>query len=288
MDYYQKKIPELRDLLDLYYDLFSVELSYLPKIRMKVKKRPEADIKKSLEDGTPLLNTGDLPVDSKLFSKVINDIGRVIMGRVITQKPELKEPLDKLLKHPDLSANGDGGRPVFVDKVLTFDAQYMTGLAEGIGLSNEVLFFVGNHAVGPFIEKASYAYRDKFDYRKWQNGTCPICGKKPAMSMFRKEDGLRILQCSVCRSWWSYPRLKCVVCGNDEHQTLEYFYSKDDEAHRVDVCNKCRKYIKTTDCRKVERDVNLEVEDLATVYLDFVAKEKGFEPGSRIAFAVTT
>lgn len=287
IDFYRQKMPELRGLLDLYYDLFEIELSYVPKIRLKLKKRSDAEIKKSIEEGAPLLDTKALPVDNKLFNKAINDIGHIIMGRVIEQKPELEEPLDKLLSHPDLTTNDNNNPSPFVENLLAFDTSYFTRLAESIALNNEVLFFIAYHAISPFIEKASFSFRDKFDYQKWQNGVCPICGKKPAMAKLRMEDGLRVLQCSLCRSWWSYPRLKCVVCGNDDQETLEYFYAKEDQAHRVNVCNKCKKYIKTTDCRQLERDVNLEVEDLATVYLDLVAKERGYEPGGRITFAVS-
>lgn len=279
-------MPELRGLLDLYHDLFEVELSYIPKIRLKLQKCSDAEIKKNIEEGTPLLDMKTLPVDNKLFNKVINDIGHVIIGKVIEQKPEFQEPLDKLLVHPDLTTNDNSNPSPFVKNLLAFDTPYFTRLAESIALNSEVLFFIAYHAISPFIEKASFSFRDKFDYQKWQNGVCPVCGKKPAMAKLREEDGLRVLQCSLCRSWWSYPRLKCVVCGNDDQETLEYFYSKDDQAHRVNVCNKCKKYIKTTDCRKMERDVNLEVEDLATVYLDLVAKERGYEPGGRVTFAV--
>lgn len=276
----------MRGLLDLYGDLFVIEHSYIPKIHFRSKRRSEAEIKKSVSEGTPLLDTTALLVDTKLFNKVINDIGHVIMGKVIEQKPKLKEPIDRLLSHPDLSTN-DSNQAPFVENLLAFNTPYFTKLAESIGLENEVLFFIAYHAISPFIEKASFVFRDRFDYQKWQSGVCPICGRKPSMAKLRVEDGLRVLQCSLCRSWWSYPRLKCVVCGNDDQKTLEYFYSKDDQAHRVNVCNKCRKYIKTTDCRKLGKDVNLEVEDLATVYLDLVAKERGYEPGGRITFAVS-
>lgn len=287
MDFYRQKMPELRGLLDLYASLFEIELSCIPKIRLKLKKRSDAEVEKNIEEGMPLLDTKDLLVDAKLFNKAMDDIGHVIMGKVIEQKPELEEPLDKLLSHPDLATSDSNDQPLFVKNLLAFDTSYLTRLAESIALNNEILFFIAYHAIAPFIEKASFSFRDRFDYQKWQKGVCPICGKKPAMAKLRKEDGLRVLQCSLCRSWWSYPRLKCVVCGNDDQETLEYFYAKEDQAHRVNVCNKCKKYIKTTDCRKLERDVNLEVEDLATVYLDLVAKERGYEPGGRITFAAS-
>lgn len=280
-DFYKKQSPELSDLFDLYRSLFAVELSYLPKIKPKVKKPKEEKANKSIDEGDHLLDTKSIYVKSDLFRVVISDICAIIEEK----SPEFKEVLDAFLSHADLNPKNKKETPPFIENLQAFKTEYFTKLAEAISLNAEVLFFIAYHAISPFVEKASFVFRDSFDYSRWERSICPICGRKPAMAMLSKENGLRILQCSLCRSWWSYPRLKCVVCGNDNHETLEYFYAREDEAHRVNVCNKCKKYIKTTDARELDRDINLEVEDLATFYLDIVAKERGYTSAGRITFA---
>jgi hypothetical protein len=47
------------------------------------------------------------------------------------------------------------------------------------------------------------------------------------------------------------------------------------------VCDKCKRYIKCVDERKMElgKEINFAIEDMATLYLDALAKEKGYVPG---------
>jgi FdhE protein len=71
-------------------------------------------------------------------------------------------------------------------------------------------------------------------------------------------------------------RIKCPFCGNEEQQTLAYFTVEDDEMHRVDVCNACKRYIKTVDFRTAKDEANLEVEAIATLHLDMLASEEGY------------
>ncbi len=200
------------------------------------------------------------------------------------QNSDFESKLKGLLAYPDLNPESKKQLPLFINKVVASDTQYLTELATTLKLNAELLFFIVHHSLLPFIEKASYIYRDSFDHSLWQRETCPFCGKKPSMAMYR-QDGTRILQCLQCRSWWTYPSAKCVVCGNKDTSKLEFFYLEGDEAHRAEVCNHCKKYIKTTDCRKLNRTIDLEIEDLATTYLDIAAKEKGYSPAGRITFA---
>jgi FdhE protein len=57
---------------------------------------------------------------------------------------------------------------------------------------------------------------------------------------------------------------------------------ENDEAHRVDVCDSCKRYIKTIDSRQMNRGINLLVENLSTLALDIVAQKEGFLNGSKL------
>ena len=50
---------------------------------------------------------------------------------------------------------------------------------------------------------------------------------------------------------------------------------RGEEARRVDLCDACRHYIKTIDCRSLE-EPDPCLEDLATLHLDVVAVQKGY------------
>lgn len=279
---YKSEKPELAEIMDLYEKIYAIEAEYLPKIDPKIEADDTEEINRKIVEGKNLLDTQKIYIDPAMFREILAK-----MADVLSQaNPDLKEPLKKLVEYPDLKEDTPGQTPVFIDALLKFNTQYFTKIAGLIELNNDLMFFLIYHAVGPFIEKASYEYRDMFNYQHWQKTICPVCGRKPSMSILRQENGLQVLQCQVCRTQWSFPRVKCIVCENTDNETYKYFYDEADEAHRVYVCDKCKKYLKTTDCRKLERDVDIEVEDLATLVLDYVAKERGYEPGGRITFAV--
>jgi FdhE protein len=282
MEYYSKLKPELVDLLALYRSLFEIESGYLEKMEVSVPELDDEKLAVRLKNNMPLLNTGDIGIDSGVFKDMLSDI----CGVIAKTNESFEESVEDLLKNPDLKESDGKKTPVLIQNALEFRTEYFTDLAKRIPLNNELMFFIIYHTTNPFIEKASYAYRDRIDYEKWQQPVCPVCGRKPSMAMLTDDDGLRILQCSTCKSWWSYPRKQCAICMTKDEDKLEYFYSTDDEAHLVYICNNCKKYIKTTDKRKLDREIDLDVEDLATIELDFIAKDRGYEPGGRVTFAI--
>ncbi|MCX7816731.1 MAG: formate dehydrogenase accessory protein FdhE [Syntrophales bacterium] len=129
----------------------------------------------------------------------------------------------------------------------------------------------------PFLEMVAVRYGEDIIKYGWSEGYCPICGKEPKIGEIKDEDDNRYLFCNQCGLTWQYPRIKCPFCGNEEQQTLAYFTVEDDDRYRVDVCNKCKRYIKIIDFRESKAEVNLEVEDITTLHLDLLANEEGYE-----------
>ena len=282
MEYYTQSKPELKDLFDFYFQLFVIEHRYLDKITVSIPELADESIVRHIKDGRPLMDTGKISMNASDFKEMLTEIANLILAT----NQSFQEAIDELVIHPDLEVRHDSTLPIFIQNALEFRTQYFTHTAKLIPIGNELMFFIVYHTTNPFIEKASYAYRDRIDYEKWQQPVCPVCGRKQSMAMLTGDDGTRILQCSTCRSWWSYPRKQCAICMTKDEDKLEYFYSTDDEAHLVYVCNNCKKYIKTTDQRKLDREIDLDIEDLATIDLDFIAKDRGYEPGGRVTFAI--
>ena len=56
-----------------------------------------------------------------------------------------------------------------------------------------------------------------------------------------------------------------------------YIYIEGDDSYRIDVCEKCKKYIKTVDSSAVSHEVVPAVEDIATLHLDIIAEEEGYK-----------
>jgi len=141
----------------------------------------------------------------------------------------------------------------------------------------DLLGFLVEESLRPALEVLSEKYKDISAGSKWSEGYCPICGREPKISELREEGGKRFLFCGQCGFEWQFRRIKCPFCGNEDQQTLAYFTIEEEEKYRVDVCNVCNKYIKTVDFRKTDKKPNLDVEDIATLHLDILADEEGYE-----------
>jgi len=73
-----------------------------------------------------------------------------------------------------------------------------------------------------------------------------------------------------------------MYCGNENHNTLGYFYPENQcERLRVEVCEKCRGYIKVITTFSPTPPEMPPVEDLATLQLDYIAQEKGYKRVAR-------
>jgi len=129
----------------------------------------------------------------------------------------------------------------------------------------------------PALEHFAEQYDDVISRSAWAEGYCPICGKEPKIGEIKGDEDGRFLFCNQCGLEWYYDRAKCPFCGNEEQQTLAYFTVEGEERYRVDVCNVCKRYVKMVYSKDSEEVTNLDVEDIATLHLDMLAAEEGYE-----------
>ena len=114
---------------------------------------------------------------------------------------------------------------------------------------------------------------------EWDKGYCPVCGSMPELSLF-EENGKRFLICGFCSHKWASKRMYCPFCENSDHETLQYYSIDDEEEYRVDVCEKCKKYIKTIDIKKTTRTIYAPLEIRSTPYIDIKFEEMGYKKGN--------
>jgi formate dehydrogenase accessory protein FdhE len=151
-------------------------------------------------------------------------------------------------------------------------------------------------ALGPAVGEACAGPRDERH--------CPACGGLPQVSYFAAAPddlvtGHRYLECSRCATAWTYTRLTCAGCGeNDTSKLVVYNEVGTTQAElsgdvvkpggarpsppsdaqfphmRIDGCETCSQYILTVDMERNGRAVPL-VDELAALPLDLYAKERG-------------
>jgi formate dehydrogenase accessory protein FdhE len=121
--------------------------------------------------------------------------------------------------------------------------------------------------------------------REHAHGRCPHCGGAPSIGCRRggseSEGALRFLVCGLCGLEWSFPRLLCPSCFENDPHKLPSFTSTAHPIARIEGCETCKRYSKSLDLSLDTRPVP-EVDDLLSLSLDLWAIEQGFtriEPG---------
>lgn len=111
--------------------------------------------------------------------------------------------------------------------------------------------------------------------RPWLHEYCPTCGALPVLArLVSQESGRRrCLICACCGTSWSYKRIGCPYCGNEDPRLLDILELEGEAGIRLDICQECKGYWKTiTD----EQNQSFFLTEWPLLHLDVVAQEHGF------------
>ncbi len=276
----REKRPQLAEMIDLHHALFLAQADArvpLPRLEME----PE-EAKALLRQGIPLLQPEAMEVDWGVFVQLCEKI----CYTASQHKPELKEEFERIRAfvggYPDK-------RALVVDylrdRPLPLSFPPKVGGEEGgendpstelrTGLNGELLAFVLNNTLHPFLRAYAEVLIPLVDDGLWYHGRCPICGGQPDFALLETGSGARQLLCSRCDTQWLSRRMECPFCNNTEPNKLIY-YPSEDEVYRLYVCQVCNRYLKTIDMRQVSREVISPVERIITVAMDAAARQEGY------------
>ncbi len=218
------------------------------------------------DDAFPVLQLDRLPFSDLLgsFQKFLRDVG-----------PRATEVLAPVAESLWL-AGDDLQTRVLRDFVLRAEAE-AEAEASGDSLPGDAphLEFFARAFLEPVVQALVEQSGRTVD--AWRRNTCPMCGRPPQVGAIHDEPdakGRRMLVCSLCGTWWTFPRSTCPQCGETDPNKLIYHECEDAPHVRVDECAACKAYLKSVDLRKDGRAVPL-VDDLATVELDVWCGERG-------------
>jgi len=258
-------VPE--EMVSLYNDLLSLEARETSvQIRNLDKQQREM-----WENGVPLLVLATPRVDAEDFFGIMGRVKDTLAKHQPEQAAELEKAMAAMPTDP-------GQREVFVESVLRRRTNWSEYLVQHHGVAEDVLGFLLNHTVKPFLSRFSSLVREQVDLEAWGRGYCPVCGAQPNLARLSKAVGRRYLHCPLCETEWRFRRIGCPFCGTEKQEDLRYFTVEGSERYRVYVCDKCKGYLKTVDesrCGENEK-VCLFWEDVKTVHLDILAMREGY------------
>ncbi len=261
----KRKKPDYGAILDFYVNVREAQITSKASLKLDSTKLKEAVRQSPIEEGISLHQEREFPVDREASISLFHALCRI--GK--TANPHMAEQVEKIEKSV---------RDNDLEKLLTghVTKQAIEHFAANLGLDSKVLSFLIRKSIGPSIEAGMDQLRGELDPEAIVTIHCPLCGSLPSLSLLKGEVGKRYSLCSVCGYEWRINRISCAVCGNKAPGTLQYFCGEGDEAYRVDLCDECHHYIKTIDYRNLEASDPF-LEDLATLHLDVVAVEKGYQ-----------
>ncbi len=265
INFYRKQYPELDDLLEFNGTVFDLQQEILEKIETQIQISSE-EAKKRIEAGTFLLKDEKFEIDIQLFKEILAKLAFVVRPR--HNNPEQVDEILKYFKKLDI--------PNFLGKIVESKTIYMPEIIGDSDLDAETFFFLVRNSLVPFFKCEADNLKSQVDDSDWVKRMCPICGHEPQNGKFLLENGQYFLQCSLCLMEWSFIRMTCPFCGNDDKDSLKYLYVDEDKEHKAYVCDVCKRYIKVSDERALDRAVNLQLENIVTNYLDALVLEQGY------------
>ncbi|MDI6752011.1 MAG: formate dehydrogenase accessory protein FdhE [bacterium] len=240
-----------------YKTLFKIQAEYRKKLEEESLFQVPKSLSNKIKKGLPIVCFSKIKINDACLEAIFKDIYQ-LFGDFNSQKIEgldIKE---------------------LIEKVILDEKEYLERLSDKLKIDKDLLFFICINIASPIFETVARKLKTRIDEKLWFRSYCPVCGSKPLLARLKKEDGKRVLQCAICNTEWQFLRIKCIWCGTEDSKDLRFFWV--DESCRVDVCDKCKGYIKTFDERKLSEDMEIipQLKDIATTYLDILAEKEGY------------
>ncbi|MEW6067973.1 MAG: formate dehydrogenase accessory protein FdhE [Nitrospirota bacterium] len=263
-----KELPSHREVLEFIKDVLIEQYKIKPKIKITPVDIDKVNLKGKNQEGFPLVEKRELQLDNASASRLFKRLCKVLNHnkKAVRDVKQISQALRS--KHINLTE--------LFKHAVAEDVEYIIALSKNLKIKEDILSFLIINSIKPIFEAYANELKCYVDQEKWWKGYCPICGSEPFIGESR-EEGERFLVCSSCSYAWRFMRQKCPFCENENHKELRHFYTeKKGNAYRVDVCEKCKRYVKTVDTHEMGEEVMPIVEDMGTLYLDVLAQKEGY------------
>lgn len=264
--------PELADTIAFGRGLVARYIDELPAAG-RVALTPEATREK-LATGVPLLEDEDLDLDLPGIRAFLLSLCR------------WAEEMDRLGELADgarrVQRGIESGALVIDDLIgaaLAGDQETLEGTAGRLEVPPELLQTLTGFTISAALMETARSFAPIVEgaWVEWVQGICPVCGGPPLFGELQGSEGKRVLRCAACGAGWRFPRTRCPHCDNQDAKTLHYLAVEEEaEKYRVDLCDRCRGFVKSATSFAPTPAELLTIEDAAMLHLDATAREWGY------------
>jgi FdhE protein len=160
----------------------------------------------------------------------------------------------------------------------TGELRWRETIASGLSFGQTSLsapeHFLSRSCLQPVAEHLQLQLRKDPNYT---GDVCPACGGLPQVAVLRPEGegASRSLICSFCLREWTFRRIVCPSCGEEDKEKLARYSAKECKYVHVEACDSCRGYIKAVDMTVNGHAVPL-VDEAALAVFDVWATQRGY------------
>jgi FdhE protein len=266
--------PAYKELLRFYEKIFLIQEASKSRVTLEpVHITPELRAIKHREK-LPLVDVSDFSFDPRSARDLLLKICDIIQSH----NREMADAASAIVRGLDQEIEP----LVFFSSLLKGDDAYFDKMAAALEIDKNALAFVAYNSLKPSVslcaEQLSLYLKDLLG---WEKGYCPVCGNFPGLAVL-DQNGRRLLHCSFCWTSWPAKRIFCPFCEKTGGKNFHTFTSEQEKDLRVDVCDDCKKYLKTVDTRATERIIYPPMEQIASLHLDINARQKGYDSGMEL------
>ncbi|MBK6912404.1 MAG: formate dehydrogenase accessory protein FdhE [Ignavibacteriales bacterium] len=161
-------------------------------------------------------------------------------------------------------------------QIIKNEGNHIRKVIRDNNLAEDIFTFFAIYFARPYRQFASEYLLEGLDKLNWFSGYCPVCGHWPGMAHINSEVGQRTLWCLCCNTKWNFKRTQCAYCLNEDHKSLQILNPESEESYRVQVCKKCKRYLKEVRGNIELKDFPFDKFYLGTLPLDIIAAQKGY------------
>ncbi len=287
-------ISRLRAIAERHPDLGDAALLYeaiLPLLRdADLHAAPVSltreEAREKLQKGQPLLQGLDLELDIEAVRELMISLLASLETAGRGKGPHtLRLPWLSSAHNPETAARRiktaleedrlDPG--ALLQHVAAGDPGMVISVAASLELDPVLLAAVAQNALKPALRVWCGQLAPLAADAGWNKATCFVCGAPATLAELQENNQVKHLRCGSCGADWQCRRLPCTQCGNEDPRTLHCLYTDNDRQRmHVEVCDRCRGYLKIISSFSPAPAAMLPVEDLETLHLDYFARNRGY------------
>jgi FdhE protein len=258
--------PDLNDVAQVYKAI--LPLLRDADLRVSAVSMTQEQARAKLDTGLPLLHDLDLELDVesvrdlmlRLAHAVENSGEKNHASRIRLALEENRLDINRLLPH-----------------IAAGERDAVISMAQRLDLDAGLVWTLAQNAFKPALRAWCKQLAPLAERIPWYKGSCFVCGADATLAELRGNNLVKHLRCGQCGADWQYPRLRCLHCGNEDHNSQKYLSAEGrPEKMRVEVCDKCNGYHKVINSFDPTLPEMLTVEDLSTLHLDYIAEARGY------------